>query len=912
MSIYAPVSSEADEPRTVRNFIGTGSRSMSTAAPVVGDTVFPGPSLPEVGGEFVGFRLERELGRGSFGRVYLAAQAELGGRAVALKVTVEQTNESVSLARLQHTNIVPVYSAHHDRGLFAVCMPYFGGTTLADALRRCRSRRPASGAELADLLRGLVAERAAASLPAHGREGAAAVFDRLATLTFPQAVCWLLGRVTDGLAHAHERGIIHRDVKPANVLLTDDGQPMLLDFGVAADLRARAVVDTTGGTVPYMAPEQLATLFSTPAPPDPRSDVYAVGVMLYEWLAGAHPFSPPGTNLETDLSRLLDERRRWVPRLCATTPDVPPDLEAIVRRCVTADPARRYQSAADLGEDLRRYLAYEPLRTAAEPGGWWRLTKWRRRHPKLGGQLLTAGGVAAGLALCATAGVAWHQLAQAGAEQATQAAATARERERLDATERLAGLHAELRAGRYRLTGRVSEPRATRADLEGVRNAVAGYGLPHDPEWRVGVAVAALPPGQKLELCVALSEACLLLARVSLDSDDAADAERWNDLAEDVRPGPSPRAVFSQRAAIHSRLGRLDDAELLSEQVASTPLLTAEDHFLSGEEAVAARRYADALPLLRSAVRLDPTHFWAQLLLGVCHQRIGRASEARACYTAAIALRPDSWWGYYNRALATVSLQNPAEVVADLDVVLKMEPSHAPALLHRAHALMQINQRERAVADLNAVLTAPDPGGMHVRAFLQRAKWKQQEKDTTGAAADTAAALQLTPADEVGWVLRGLARADSDPVGALADIEEAVRLNPQYVTALRNQVYVLEKLKRYPEAVAVMERVIPLAPYDTSLLANRAVLYARVGKAEQALRDTAAAVARERGMSSVRISSLTTYALLCVEKPELKLEAVKLLQELTKEGHTRPDLAHDPDFAALHNEPAFRKFTAKK
>jgi serine/threonine protein kinase len=114
--------------------------------------------------------------------------------------------------------------------------------------------------------------------------GTDAVYALLAGMTFAQAVCWVMARVADGLAHAHARGIVHRDVKPANVLVADDGQPMLLDFGVAADLKAKVAADAAGGTIPYMAPEQLAHLFAGEPTPDPRADVYAVGVILYEWL----------------------------------------------------------------------------------------------------------------------------------------------------------------------------------------------------------------------------------------------------------------------------------------------------------------------------------------------------------------------------------------------------------------------------------------------------------------------------------------------------------------------------------------------------------------------------------------------------------------------------------------------------
>lgn len=909
-----------DDPPTVRNFVNPASSRASTRTPLpptaAAPTIPTRPALPDVGSEFLGFRLVGELGRGAFGRVYLATQGELAGRPVALKVTPDVAGDSRSLAQLQHTNIVPVYSVHHDRGLHAVCMPYFGRTTLADLLRRLRGSRPGDGAGLVDLLRGMTAAQdgkpfapLTPAATAHPRTDA--VYDRLRTLTFPQAVCWMIGRVADGLAHAHDRGIVHRDVKPANVLLTDDGQPMLLDFGVSADLKQRAN-EAPGGTVPYMAPEQLAHLFSDTPPVDPRGDVYSLGVILFEWLTGGHPFSPPAGDLEADLPRLLDERQRWAPRLRGVVPDVTADLESVVRTCTAADPARRYQSAADVSEDLRRVLAFERLRVAPEPGGWSAVVKWRKRNPKLGGQLLVIGGVLAGLGLCGGAAVAWKGIAQAEAEHQQRAAAMTREQERIDAVERLLALQSEVRAARYHLSGRVNELRTAPADLTRVRQALEGYGLPDDADWRTRPPVATLTDGQRVELFTTISDACLLLARDELqeaDGEDAArSAERWNTLAEVVRPGDVPRAVFSQRATILTRLGRTEEATAAGELAAATPLLTAEDHFLSGDEFVAYRKYADAAPLLREAIRLDPTHFWAQCNLGACHHHLGRASEARACYSAAVALRPDVAWVYFNRAMATVPLMNHPEVAADLDVVITLDPTNAPARLHRGHARAMAGDRAKGMADLDAVLAAPDPGGMHVRAYLQRAKWRKASGDAAGADADVAAALPLRPTDEIGWLLRGLARADADPAAALGDIEQAVRLNPQYVTALRNQVFVLEKLKRYDDAAEVMEKVIPLAKGDMVLLVSRGLLHARLGRADDAVRDVTAALASDR-RTHVRMAAATTYALLARTKPDSKAEAMRLLVELKKDGHSLVELKADPDFSALHDDPDFRRLT---
>jgi hypothetical protein len=225
-------------------------------------------ALPKGGDDFLGFQLIRELGRGAFGKVFLARQGDLADRPVTLKVSAEFRTEPQALARLQHTNIVPIYSIHHIVPFQAVCMPYFGSTTLRDVVKYLKERGtcPDSGQELVRLLSPtsgtspLQAELVALGAEAKAAAPAAAVevevvdagvsappcrpqagtLCHLGKLSYVDSILWLMSRLADGLAHAHERGILHRDLKPANILLTHDGQPMLLDFNLAADLTLRA------------------------------------------------------------------------------------------------------------------------------------------------------------------------------------------------------------------------------------------------------------------------------------------------------------------------------------------------------------------------------------------------------------------------------------------------------------------------------------------------------------------------------------------------------------------------------------------------------------------------------------------------------------------------------------------------
>ncbi len=900
-----PEAAAADDcPRTIRNFIGSGTAgTFSARIPTPADPTPPPRAglLPQVGDDFLGFHLAGELGRGAFGRVFLATQPELAGRMVALKITLDDgSGESRSLARLQHTNIVPVYSVHHDVGRHAVCMPFFGRTTLADLLRlrRARTSPPTIGADLLD--------------PVRHPPAASATFKRLASDSFERAVCWVIGRVADGLAHAHDRGIVHRDVKPANVLVADDGQPMLLDFGVAADLKAKAEAGGAGGTLAYMAPERLAELHGGGGPPDPRGDLYSLGLILFELLTGSHPFLEPVKDLDGELPRLLAERRRWVPRL----PDLPHDLESIVRTCVAADPTKRYQTAADLSEDLRRHLGYERLKVATEPGGWHRFAKWRRRNPRSGWQVLAAGGVVVGLTLSIGAVLAWRSLDAARDLQQKREDAHTHERARLDAARQATEVEAELRVGRYLLAARVGELKPAPADLGRVEAALARYAVPTDPHWQARPEVLALPESARAKLVAAVADGCLLVARAHLLHEDGgaeatAAAERFNAAAESARIGPPPRAVLAQRANVYARQNRQAEAEAMATRAAATPLLSADDHFLQADELLGWGQHAEAVPLFRAALHLDPTHFWAHFELGTCHHLLGRPADAIGCYTAALAVQPDFPWAYYNRAMASAALYDSVAVAADLTAVLRLIPGFAPARLHRAHALNRLGDRPGAVRDLSAVLDTPDPGGMHVRAMLQRARLKWADNDTVGADADTAAALLFTPEDELGWLMRGLARAETDPAAALADMERAAHLNPRWAEPLQNQANVLEKLGRYDDAVRVMDRLLALGTTNPLLIVSRGVLLARLGKFDAAFKDVDAAHPRDT-RRPVRARAAAVYAQASGEKPAYKRKALDLLASLVKDGHPMANLAAEDDFVRLKDDPEFQAIVGGK
>jgi serine/threonine protein kinase/Tfp pilus assembly protein PilF len=877
--------------------------------------------FPPVGGRFAGFDLVAVLGRGTFGRVYLARQGELADRFVALKVSTDLSGESQILARLQHTNIVPIYSAHRVTPFHAVCMPFFGVTTLAHLLHRFRggSSVPATGRQLIDTLRVLSAETDLPSLgsrtggtgpQSHGpaanpaEEVAASVargplvrpggaLDALRTGTYPDAVCWIGARLADGLEHAHAHGILHNDLKPANVLLTDDGQPMLLDFGVSEDLKVRAVAPraSVGGTLPYMAPEHLRSLRDRAPATDARSDVYALGVLLFELLTAERPFREPTGELDEEVPRMLAERGGPPPRLRPLNAGVSPGLEAIVRKCLAPDPAARYQCAADLREDLERHRADQPLRHVRVPLRE-RLRKWAKRHPRLSSHASLGSATALALGAC----LAGLFALSARAERA-EAAETARRSSD------------EIRVAHFLLGSRPPESATVDEGIATCRTALARYGLPNDGDWDRRPAFRALSEEERQKTRARLTDACILLARALAVRSGAdpqeplGDAVRANEWAERIAGADAPRAVWEQRAELMRRLGRSAAAARAAERAKEAPLATARDYHLSGTEALADGRHQEALKLLRRAVELDPSEFATHMSLGLCHEGLGQYPDAAACYTTAVALRPDHAGAYHARGLVRLRLPDPARAKADFDRAAELQPEAPDLYLDRALAHQGLRDYAAALRDVEAAL---DLGASRVRGLCLRSRYKDLTGDQAGSKADLADALSEKAPDDVSLVARGLARLNTDLPGALADFTSALELNPRSLPALQNRAHVLSRQGKNRDALKSLDALLELYPDFVPARAGRAVLSARLGNEKDAVADAEGALKRDPGAATA-YQVAGAYALLDKVRPGARAEALRLLAAALRNGYGHEYVELDKDLDPIRDAPEFKR-----
>jgi tetratricopeptide (TPR) repeat protein len=394
------------------------------------------------------YRILREVGRGGMGVVYEAEQESLGRR-VALKVLPDAAlsdpqqilrfqREARAAARLHHTNIVPVFGVGRDDGYDYYVMQFIPGMGLdavLEELRRLRrgagSANPPGGrgrsygvvsaAEVAEaILTGRFSLAGGADpVPQAGTTLAASVsapLVRPATLaprpagssvvslpgasadslarsdpdrTFFHSVARIGVQVAEALDYANRQGVLHRDVKPSNLLLDPKGNVWVADFGLAKAADAEDLTHSGDivGTVRYMAPERFAGKC------DARSDVYALGLTLYELLALRPAYS--AADRHELMRRVMSEEPE---RLRALVPHLPRDLDTIVHKAIDRDPARRYPTAAALAEDLQRYLDDKPIKarrvTAAE-----QVWRWAKRNPAVAA-------LAIGLMLALVAGLA--------------------------------------------------------------------------------------------------------------------------------------------------------------------------------------------------------------------------------------------------------------------------------------------------------------------------------------------------------------------------------------------------------------------------------------------------------------------------------------------------------------------------
>jgi eukaryotic-like serine/threonine-protein kinase len=825
-------------------------RELLPALRVMADASRPGPgSLPDradtagppAGGTLGDFRIVREVGRGGMGVVYEAEQLSLGRR-VALKVlpfaaTLDERqlqrfkNEARAAASLHHEHIVPVYFVGSERGVHFFAMQFIDGLTLAQVLERQRQggAAPAGGEPTTDYppppapAAGVADTAPQAQATTEPAPRDPAYFRRVAE--------WGV-QAAEALEHAHQLGIVHRDIKPGNLMLDGQGKLWVTDFGLAR-LGADSGLTGTGdllGTLRYMSPEQAQ---AKRVVLDHRSDVYSLGVTLYELLTGQPAVG--GSSREEILRQILFAEPRRPRQLNRA---IPLDLETIILTASAQEPERRYATAQKLAEDLRHWLEDKPIQ-ARRPRLPERARRWARRHPALV-RSVVVGVLVAAAVLAGSVGWVVRDLS------ARQAVAEEKVREALAVLEpglRQGNPHAAdvVRAARQAeahlasgLLGPSLRQRAeelladlamlakleqTRLDQAAVRKG-GGFDQPGaDPayadafrEYRIDVLT--LSPREAAARIRGRAIAAHLVA--ALDNwarARKAGGQRWHQLLEVARQADAERDEW--REALREWLARGGQKERLAKlavrarlEEVPAPTLDFLGRALSSSGDVEA-----AVAVLRTGQRRYPADFWLNHDLGLALTKVQppRLDEAIGYVRAALALRPESPAVHHNLGFALHTKGQTEEAIACYRQALRLQKDYAHAHTGLGSALCEQGKLDEAVAShREALRLKPDlPEAYHNLGIALRRQGKLGE-----AVACYREALRLKKDFPDAHTNLGVAlRAQGKVEDAIAAYREAIRLKNDFAMAHYNLGNALAQKGQLDEAIAAYREATRLKDY---------------------------------------------------------------------------------------------------
>ncbi len=777
------------------------------------------------------------IASGGMGVVYKARHATLD-RLVAIKTMLRAETaspdeirrfhaEAEAAAQLDHPGIVPIYEVGEEDGRHYFSMAFVEGGSLL------------------------------ASLGDGPME--------------PLAAAGLVRSVAEAVAYAHERGVIHRDLKPGNILLSSGGSPKVTDFGLAKRVETAGDLTHTGqvlGTPSYMPPEQARGDLTAIGP---LADVYALGAVLYHALTGRAPFAAatPWATL-----RQVLENEPVPPR--QLNPQVDRDLETIAIKCLEKEPNRRYGSAAAVAADLRRFIAGEPIVARRTPA-WERAWKWSRRRPALAGlaavSLIAVLSTTLGGLLYVQAAAQRVRLAEADMRERTR---ELRERDAIDnvrrdvqaALGRCGGLLdagslqeaevgvaealakvvalpalSEERLALEALSSRLAERRTAERERAAARSRLAAFDAHRDAAMFLGSQAYGLDPLANQRQAAAEAAAGLALFTVDPAAPETA-LPAWESAAFAVF-SPAERAAIrdgcyelllvfadaTRQAAGSEPAARTGEATLAAVRLAAavigreTPATRLQRAACLAVRDVtgASSERADVIDTAPAETAID------NFLVGKMLAQPGAAVDDRdfkratSFFEQALVLDPDHFWAQYSLATQGLRLGRPDLADVHLTACIGRRPEFVWAWILRGSARTALGHFDLAKADFARAFTlAPDPEARHV-ALVNRA------------------VLEV---------------AQGRPDEARASLREAIDLEPTAFQAVLSLATVEAREGRSGEALALLDKALALEPDAAVVHRERGRLLASRGEFAAAERHLQAAARLERGASSARADDL--------------------------------------------------------
>jgi serine/threonine protein kinase/Tfp pilus assembly protein PilF len=879
----------------------------------------------EMLGDLGDYELLEEVGRGGQGVVFRARQKSLN-RTVALKViSLGQwaskahlkrfRREAEAAASLDHPSIVPIYDVGERDGSCYFSMKFVEGGQLDEVVRRT----PISIRQAAELI----------------------------------------VKVARTVHYAHEHGILHRDIKPGNILLDKKAEPHLTDFGLARLVETESTVTRTMevlGTPSHMAPEQAV---GNNAAISSVTDVYGLGAVLYQLLTGQPPFAG-GTTYET-IKLLLDTEPRQ-PRLL--NPKIDRDLSTICLKCLEKDPQRRYSCALALAEDLERWLKHEPIQ-ARRTGIFARGKKWMRRNPA--SALLAASLIALA---AATGWIIWKSELVRG--PVTTGIAVLPFENLNDQKENSVfadGVQDDILTKLAKIAGLKVISRTSVMGYRGKRN-VRQIG----DTLRVSHVLegSARRSGDRIHLNAQLI-------------DTRTDTHVWaEEYDRDLNDLFAIQSEIAQKVAqrLHAKLSTSEKASI---EERPTQDLVAYDFYVRAVSLIynaqlpSSANFVDrseAVELLNKAVARDPNFFLAYCQLAFVHNLVyeqeidhspARLALAKSAIDSAFRLRPDSgeahlalgwhlYWGYsdYDRARAELAVaqqslpNNPrvyelaglidrrqgrwAEATHNLERACELDPQNIPYLIALATTYLRLHDYDQMARVIDRIIALqPDRNKPRIiRAGIE----VDRRADTRPLRAAIEKALANEPGSAedpfVAGIRLNLALCDRD-LDAAGRIAAALPLKQTLDAGLTQgsrdfSLGVVARLKgdavaaraAFMKVRADLEQAMRIHPDDMGLLFDLGLIDAALGRNEDALRKGRRAMELVHpsqdpmfGQYTNEAFRIRSFAMICAWAGELKL-ALEQLEAVTKipGGPSYGELRLDPMWDPLRGDSRFEKIVA--